>query len=49
MGEASKFIINAPMILMILGFATRYHVENKTIPIIETDEKDSIIQITCQS
>lgn len=41
--EASKFLINAPNDVD-LTFASLIHNENKSIPIIETDEKDSITQ-----
>ncbi len=41
--KASKFVINVPADADI-GFATLIITENKTIPIIETDEKDSITQ-----
>ena len=39
--KAGKFIISAPDSVDI-GFATQVLTENKTIPIIETNEKDSI-------
>ncbi|HUR66499.1 MAG TPA: HAMP domain-containing sensor histidine kinase [Chitinophagaceae bacterium] len=39
--KAGKFIINAPDSVDI-GFASQIVTENKTIPIIETNEKDSI-------
>lgn len=41
--DAGKFLINAPIDADIT-FATRIITENKVIPIIETTEKDSIIQ-----
>ena len=40
--EASQFLIRAPIDAEIL-FATRILTENKTIPIIETNERDSIL------
>lgn len=40
--EASQFLIRAPVDAEIL-FATRILTENKTIPIIETNERDSIL------
>ena len=40
--DAGKFLINAPMDADIT-FATRITTGNKVIPIIETDEKDSIL------
>jgi K+-sensing histidine kinase KdpD len=41
--EASKFLINAPNDVD-LTFASLIHNDNKSVPIIETNEKDSIIQ-----
>ena len=41
--EASKFLINAPNDVD-LTFASLIHNENKSIPIIETNEKDSILE-----
>jgi len=41
--DAGKFLINAPIDADIT-FATRIITENKVIPIIETTEKDSILQ-----
>ncbi len=41
--KAGKFVINAPDSVDI-GFATQIVTENKSIPIIETNEKDSITQ-----
>jgi signal transduction histidine kinase len=40
--DASQFLIRSPMDADIL-FATKILTENKTIPIIETNEKDSIL------
>lgn len=41
--DAGKFLINAPLDADIT-FATRITTGNKVIPIIETDERDSILQ-----